>query len=66
MSLDSSDKQLTITFKRLSIINEITKPINNKNNITILIKNVFDAIDSIRLKKKRPDLELISDPIKKA
>ena len=51
MSLGSSDKELTSTFKRLSITIEIT-PINNKNNIKILTQNVFDAIDFKRLKKK--------------
>ena len=50
--------------ERLSITNEIIT-INNENNVTILTENVFDAIDSIRLKKKRPDLESISDHIKK-
>ena len=44
MSLGSSDKELTSTFKRLSVTNELT-PINNKNNITIQTQNVFDAID---------------------
>ena len=53
MSLESSDKELTTALERLSITNEIT-PINNENNVTILTKNVFDAIDSIRLKKKTP------------
>ena len=51
MSLGSSDKELTSTFKRLSITIKIT-PINNKNNITILTQNVFDAIDFKRLKKR--------------
>ena len=50
MSLGSSDKELTSTFKRLSITIEIT-PINNKN-IKILTQNVFYAIDFKRLKKK--------------
>ena len=49
--------------ERVSITNEIIT-INNENNVTILTQNVFDAIDSIRLKKKRPDLESISDHIK--
>ena len=44
MSLERSDKELTIALERLSITNEIT-PINNENDVT-------DAIDSIRLKKK--------------
>ena len=64
MSLETSDKELTTALERLSITNEITT-INNENNVTILTQNVFDAIDSIRLKKKRPDLESISDHIKK-
>ena len=64
MSLETFDKELTTAVKRLSITNEITT-INNENNVTILTQNVFDAIDSIRLKKKRPDLESISDHIKK-
>ena len=64
MSLESSDKELVIALGRLSVTNEIT-PINNENNVTILTQNVFDATDSIRLKKKRPDLESISDHIKK-
>ena len=64
MSLKSSDKKLKTALERLSITNEIT-PNNNENNVTILPQNVFDAIDSLRLKKKRPDLELISDHIKK-
>ena len=64
MSLESSDKELTTALERLSITNEITT-INNENNVTILTQNVFDATDSIRLKKKRPDLESISDHIKK-
>ena len=63
MSLGSSDKELTSTFKRLSVTNELT-PINNKNNITILTQNVFDAIDFKRL-KKRADLASISDYIEK-
>ena len=49
MSLESSDKELTTALERLSITNEITT-INNENNVTILTQNVFDAIDSIRLK----------------
>ena len=53
MSLESSDKELTTALERLSITIEIT-PINNENNITILSQNLFDAIDSIRLKKKTP------------
>ena len=65
MSLESYDKELTTSLEIRSITNEIT-PINNENNVTILTQNVFDAIDSIRLKKKRPDLESISDHIKKA
>ena len=64
MSLETSDKELTTALERLSITNEITT-INNENNVTILTQNVFDVIDSIRLKKKRPDLESISDHIKK-
>ena len=64
MSLETSDKELTTALERLSITNEITT-INNENNVTILTQNVFDATDSIRLKKKRPDLESISDHIKK-
>ena len=64
MSLESSDKELTTALERLSITNEITT-INNENNVTILTQNVFDAIDSIRLKKKCPDLQSISDHIKK-
>ena len=64
MSLETSGKELTTALERLSITNEITT-INNENNVTILTQNVFDAIDSIRLKKKRPDLESISDHIKK-
>ena len=64
MSLEISDKELTTALERLSITNEITT-INNENNVTILTQNVFYAIDSIRLKKKRPDLESISDHIKK-
>ena len=64
MPLETSDKELTTALERLSITNEITT-INNENNVTILTQNVFDAIDSIRLKKKRPDLESISDHIKK-
>ena len=64
MSPESSDKELTTALERLSITNEIT-PINNENKVTILTQNVFDAINSIRLKKKRPDLESISDHIKK-
>ena len=65
MSLETSDKELTTALQRLSIANEITT-INNENNVTILTENVFHAIDSIRLKKKRPDLESISDHFKKA
>ena len=61
----SSDKELTTALERLSITNE-TAPTNNENNVSILTQNVFDAINSIRLKKKRPDLESISDHIKKA
>ena len=49
MSLEISDKELTTALERLSITNEITT-INNENNVTILTQNVFDAIDSIRLK----------------
>ena len=49
MSLETSDKELTTALERLSITNEITT-INNENNVTILTQNVFDAIDSIRLK----------------
>ena len=64
MSLESSDKELTTALERLSITNE-TAPTNNENNVSILTQNVFDAIDSIRLKKKRPDLESISDHTKK-
>ena len=64
MSLETSDKELTTALERLSITNEITT-INNENNVTILTQNVSDAIDSIRLKKRRPDLESISDHIKK-
>ena len=64
MSLETSDKELTTALERLSITSEITT-INNENNVTILTQNVFYAIDSIRLKKKRPDLESISDHIKK-
>ena len=64
MSLGSSDKELTSTFKRLSITIEIT-PINNKNNIKILTQNVFDAIDFKRLDFKRADLASISDHIEK-
>ena len=64
MSLESSDKTLTTALERLSITNEIT-PISNENNVTILTQKVLDAIDSIRLKKKCPDLELISDHTKK-
>ena len=63
MSLESLDKQLTTALERLSITNEIT-PINNENNVTILTQNGFDAIDFMKLKKKRPDLESISDHIK--
>ena len=65
MSLEISDKELTTALERLSITNEIT-PINNENNVTILTQNIFDTIDSIRLKKKRPYLESILDHIKKA
>ena len=65
MSLESSDKELITALERLSITNETTTPINNENNITVLAHNVFDAMDSIRLKKKRPDLESIPDHIKK-
>ena len=64
MSLEISDKELTTALERLSITNEIT-PTDNENNVTILTQNVFDAIDSVRPKKKRPDLESISDHIKK-
>ena len=64
MPLETSDKELTTALERLSITNEITT-INNENNVTILTQNVFDAINSIRLKKKRPDLESMSDHIKK-
>ena len=57
------------SFYQIVIINSlIYKSIishNNENNITILTQNVFDAIDSIRLKKKRRDLESISDHIEK-
>ena len=59
MSLESSDKELITALERLSITNETTTPINNENTITVLAQNVFNAIDSIRLKKKRPDLESI-------
>ena len=59
MSLESSDKELITALERLSITNETTTPINNENTVTVLAQNVFDAIDSIRLKKKRPDLESI-------
>ena len=62
MSLETSDKELTTVLERISNTNEIT-PISNENNVTILTQNVFDAIDSIRLKKKLPDLESISDHI---
>ena len=65
MSLEISDKELTTALERLSITNEIT-PINNENNVTILTQNIFDTIDSIRLKKKCPDLESTLDHIKKA
>ena len=65
MSLESSDKELITALERLSITNETTTPINNENNITVLAHNVFDAIDSVRLKKKRSDLESIPDHIKK-
>ena len=44
MSLETSDKELATALERLSITNEITT-INNENNVTILIQNVFDAID---------------------
>ena len=64
MSLESSDKELTTALERLLIANKII-PINNENNVTIVTQDVFDAIDFIRLKKKRPDLEPISDHIKK-
>ena len=64
MSLKTSDKELTTALERLSITNEIIT-ISNENNVTILKQNVFDAIDSIRLKKKLPDLESISDHINK-
>ena len=64
MLLESSDKELKTALERLSIMNKIT-PINNENNVTFLTQNVFDAIDSIRLKKKRPDPESISDHVKK-
>ena len=64
MSLESSDKELTTALERLLITNKII-PINNENNVIIVTQDVFDAIDSIRLKKKRPDLESTSDHIKK-
>ena len=64
MSLESSDKELTTALERLLITNKII-PINNENNVIIVTQDVFDAIDSIRLKKKYPDLESISDHIKK-
>ena len=64
MSLETSDKELATALERLSITNEITTT-NNENNVTILTQNVFDAIASIRLKKKRPDLESISDHYQK-
>ena len=41
----------------------MTTLINNENDITILTHNIFDAVDSIGLQKKRPDLESISDHI---
>ena len=50
MSLETSDKELTTALERLSVTNEKTT-INNENNVTILTQIVFDAIDSIRLKK---------------
>ena len=55
MSLESSDKELTTAFERLSITNEIT-PIDNEHNVTILTQNVFDAIISIRLRKNALNL----------
>ena len=64
MLLETSEKELTTALERLSIANEITT-INNENSVTILTQNVFVAIDSIRLKKKCPDLESISDHINK-
>ena len=64
MSLETSDKELTTALERLSITIEITT-INNENIFTILTQKVFDAIDTIRLKKKHPELESISDHIKK-
>ena len=64
MSLESSDNELTTALERLLITNKII-PINNENNVIIVTQDVFDAIDSIRLKKKCPDLESISDHIKK-
>ena len=36
ISLESSGKELSTALERLSITNEITVPINNENNITIL------------------------------
>ena len=64
MPLETSDKELTTALKRLSITNEKTT-INNESNVTILTQIVFDVIDSIRFKKKHPDLESISDHINK-
>ena len=48
-------KKLTTALERLSITNEIATSINNENNVIILTQNVFDAIDSVRLKKNCPD-----------
>ena len=50
MSLETSDKELTTALERLSITNEKTT-VNNESNVAILTQIVFDAIDSIRLKK---------------
>ena len=64
MLLETSDKELTTDLEGLSIKNERTT-INTENNVTILTQNVFHVIDSIRLKRKRPDLESISDHLRK-
>ena len=64
MLLETSDKELTTALERLSIKNERTV-INIENNVIILTQNVFDVIDSIRLTRKRSDLESISDHIRK-
>ena len=61
MSQEPMEREVSTALEKLTIINDLEKNGENTETSSLFKPNIFFAIDRIKEKKKRPDIDSIYD-----